>query len=84
MDVNAIEHEHSLQDVTSYGGKVIAKICRSCLKVVCKACKRLVFWPDNDVTVRVAEEDAGRQLYCRCRPYTKRFAHRRPAEASRK
>jgi len=71
-------HSHSLQDVLSAAGDLVAKVCRTCLKVVCKDCGRLVFWPDNDVTVRVAEAYAGRQLYCRCRPYTKRFAHRRP------
>jgi RNase P subunit RPR2 len=74
-------HVHSLQNVLSDGGVVVAKICRSCLKVICKDCGRLVFWPDNDATVRIAEEDSGHQLYCRCRPYTKKFAQRRPDRA---
>lgn len=72
-----MDHSHSLQDVLSAGDKMVAKICRTCLKVICKDCGRLVFWPDNDAAVRIAEEDSGRQLYC---PYTKKFAHRKPAK----
>jgi RNase P subunit RPR2 len=73
-------HVHSLQDVLSVGGDVLARICRSCLRVVCKDCGRLVFWPDNDAKVRELEEDADKQLFCRCRPYTKKFAHRKPTK----
>lgn len=71
-------HTHQ-QKVESNGGELLAWICLGCLHVFCKDCHQRVFWPDNDNQVRVLEEEDG-PLFCRCRPCTKRFAHRKPTK----
>ena len=68
----------SQQDVVSIGGDELAKICRGCLTVFCKKCSLRVFWPDSAAKAQEIERDEGSRLFCRCRPYTKRFAHRLP------
>jgi hypothetical protein len=70
-------HVHQ-QEVRTNGGDLLARICTACLLVFCKDCHRRVFWPDSDAKVReIGENDI---WFCRCRPATKGFAHRRPGK----
>ena len=69
------------QDVVSNGGTLLARICRMCAEVICKDCGRRAFWPDSDARARALENDPDDPIrFCRCRPYTKRFANRKPRE----